>query len=177
VPSIATKPPQSTTRATGRSKPRVTPAPAAPAKPSYIKLLNGIAVAEHGGHAYLSAWAETTKNAQLATVLSFVAVREAEHHHAFRKRLVELGYDVRFPADDSAAAADVAMARSRSTDLTKWKHFKLGTRHDNDIFDDMFHDKTIDPITGGLLGRFIAEERDSVRRFAECYESGVVGAR
>ena len=32
-----------------------------------------------------------------------------------------------------------------------------------DLFDQWFTDHTIDPATGALLGRFIAEERDSVR--------------
>jgi len=34
----------------------------------------------------------------------------------------------------------------------------------------MFNDKTIDPITGGLLGRYIAEERDSTRLLAAEYD-------
>ena len=33
----------------------------------------------------------------------------------------------------------------------------------------MFNDKTIAPITGGLLGRYIAEERDSTRLLAVEY--------
>jgi hypothetical protein len=33
----------------------------------------------------------------------------------------------------------------------------------------MFSDKTIDPVTGGLLGRYIAEERDTGRLLrSEC---------
>ena len=37
--------------------------------------------------------------------------------------------------------------------------------------------KDIDPQTGGLLGRYIAEERDSLRRFAACYQSLVRARR
>ena len=35
----------------------------------------------------------------------------------------------------------------------------------------MFDDTTIDPQTGALLGRFIAEERDSLRMFQACYQA------
>lgn len=169
--------PATRTKTDPKSRPRPTPAAAKTStpKPSYIGLLNAIAVAEHGGGAYLTAWAESTRNAELAAVLQFVAVREAEHYHAFRKRLVELGFDVRWPDDRSRAAHDVEVAVSSMSDDEKWQHFGIGRIQEHDVFDDMFHDKQIDPITGGLLGRFIAEERDSTRRFAECYASGIVG--
>lgn len=137
-----------------------------PPRPSYLGLLNSIAVAEHGGHAYLTAWSETTTNADLAAVLRFVAVREGEHHHAFRKRIVELGFDVRWPASSSKEDEDVAIARSVLPDPDKWRHFDVGRVRETDQFDGMFADKTLDPLTGALLGRFIAEERDSARRLA-----------
>ena len=38
-----------------------------------------------------------------------------------------------------------------------------------DVFDSFFENKDLDPVTGGLLGRYVAEERDSGRKFAECY--------
>lgn len=143
-------------------------------KPTFLGLLNAIAVAEHGAHDYLMAWADTTSNDELADVLRFVAVREGEHYFAFRKRIVELGYDVRFPDDAEIRAKNIELARSSISDAKKWRHFDLGKVRDYDVFDDMFHDKTIDPQTGGLLGRYITEERDSTRRFAACYASGTV---
>ena len=52
----------------------------------------------------------------------------------------------------------------------KFRAFKLGKPSPKiDVFDSMFNDKTIDPITGGLLGRYIAEERDSTRLLAAEY--------
>jgi hypothetical protein len=39
-----------------------------------------------------------------------------------------------------------------------------------DIFDDFFTDHTIDVATGELLGRYIAEERDSARLLRRCHE-------
>jgi hypothetical protein len=38
------------------------------------------------------------------------------------------------------------------------------------FFDNVFSDHTIDIQTGALLGRYIAEEFDSLRRLHECYE-------
>ena len=40
-----------------------------------------------------------------------------------------------------------------------------------DVFDAFFENKDLDPVTGSLLGRYIAEERDSGRRFAACYQA------
>jgi len=137
-------------------------------KPSFLGLLTGIAVAEHHAHNYLTAWADVTEDRDVADVLRFVAVREIEHFHAFRKRLVELGYDVRFPEATDEDARDLEVAHSSMSDAEKWEHFELDVQEDRDVFDGMFADKTIDPITGALLGRYIAEERDSVRRFASC---------
>jgi hypothetical protein len=39
-----------------------------------------------------------------------------------------------------------------------------------DIFDGVFKDHSIDIRTGELLGRYIAEERDSARLLRSCYE-------
>ena len=39
-----------------------------------------------------------------------------------------------------------------------------------DVFDSFFENKDFDPVTGGLVGRYVAEERDSGRRFADCYD-------
>jgi hypothetical protein len=45
-----------------------------------------------------------------------------------------------------------------------------------DIFDSFFENKELDPVTGGLLGRYVAEERDSGRLFAACYASLCAGS-
>jgi hypothetical protein len=140
-------------------------------KPSFLKLLNAICVGEHEGSVWLEAWAETTPKSEVAEVLRFVAAREAEHHHAFRKRIMELGFDVRWPEHTVQREANLAAARSDQPDTAKFEFFRINRCADRDIFDDMFNDKSIDPITGGLLGRYIAEERDSLRRFVACYDA------
>jgi len=140
------------------------------AKPSYLGLLNAIATGESAAEHYLLAWAGSTKDKRLAKTLRFVAMREGEHGKAFAKRMLELGFEVRWPDHDRADQA-MALATSDKSDITKFRKFKLhkapGT---SDVFDSMFSDKNIDPITGGLLGRYIAEERDSGRRLAAEYD-------
>lgn len=140
-------------------------------KPSYLGLLNAIAVAEGQAHTYLNAWAEQTDDDGVEATLRFVALREGEHSMAFHKRIVELGYQLREPHDDSDAER-VEIATSDRSDREKFE--ALGLARDGeggDVFDTMFENKDLDPVTGGLLGRYIAEERDSGKRLRACYES------
>lgn len=140
------------------------------AKPSYLGLLNAIAVGESTAEPYLLAWADTTKDKRLAKTLRFVAMREGEHGKAFAKRMLELGFEVRWP-DNDRGAQTMALATSDKTDIAKFRAFKLHKAPGKtDVFDSMFADKTIDPVTGALLGRYIAEERDSGRRLAAEYD-------
>lgn len=141
------------------------------AKPSYLGLLNAISVGETAAEPLFLAWAERTKDAELAQALRFVGMREGEHGKAFAKRMLELGYEVRQPPENPADLDRLKIAGSRRSDLKKFEALGIGQgQRDSDVFDTMFEDKTIDPITGGLLGRYIAEERDSVRILNEQYE-------
>jgi hypothetical protein len=140
-------------------------------KPSYLGLLNAIAVAEGQAGKYLTAWADTTADAGVREVLRFVALRESEHSLAFEKRLVELGYSLR-PGDDTELQYKMEIATSDRTDREKFEAFGVGRPVDgNDVFANMFANPDIDPVTGGLLGRYIAEERDSGRRLNACCEA------
>ncbi len=146
-------------------------------KPTYLGLLNALAVAETAAEPYLLSWADTTKDKKLATTLRFVAMREGEHGKAFAKRMLELGYEVRWPESNGPTKAEQIVA-SDKTDAQKFRALKLGKPSPKtDVFDSMFADKTIDPITGGLLGRYIAEERDSGRRLAAEYDRLVAKER
>jgi hypothetical protein len=142
-------------------------------KPSYLGLLNTIAVAEARGHALYDAWASTTKDTELARTLTTVAIRECEHSAVFTKRLCELGYEVREkPAPDFEAR--LATLRSDCSDAEKFERaFGFGHESPNPVerqLAGIFDDRTIDPITGALLGRFIAEEHDSRRRLQAEYD-------
>ncbi len=139
--------------------------------PSFLGLLNAIAVAETEAERYLLGWANVSDNSEVEAALRFVAMREGEHGKAFAKRMLELGYEVRWPSSIESDAK-FAMACSSLSDHEKFKVFGIGRKPGGpDVFDRMFENKDLDPVTGGLLGRYIAEERDSgriLRRARKC---------
>lgn len=141
-------------------------------KPSYLGLLNAIAIAEGRAHKYLCAWAECTESDDVRGVLLTVAAREGEHAASFAKRINELGYEVR-RKDEGQLDKAMSIVTSDRSDLEKMKALKLhrlDTGDKPDIFDDFFKDHSIDIRTGELLGRYIAEERDTGRLLRSCYE-------
>jgi rubrerythrin len=141
-------------------------------KPSYLGLLNAIANAEGEANTYLRAWAECTPSEDVRCVLLKVAAREGEHEMSFAKRINELGYEVR-KKDDPNAAKRIEIVTSDCSDLEKMRALKLHRLDSTgkpDLFDDFFKDHSIDIATGELLGRYIAEERDTGRLLRDCYE-------
>lgn len=142
-------------------------------KPSYLGLLNAIAVAEARAHEYLNAWIAVTPSPEVAAVLRTVAAREGEHGMSFAKRLDELGFEVRWKDDPEHARRLEIAGSSECSDLEKMKALglhRIDTGTKPDIFDKFFEDHSIDIRTGELLGRYIAEERDSGRRLRACYQ-------
>ena len=144
-------------------------------KPSYLPLLNTIAVNEKKGEIFLSAWADTTNDEDLEAALRFVAIREGEHAWAFTKRMCELGYSV---AEDEAfqvfkdfdGLMDCVCSSAPDSEKVAYIDKTLGG-DGGDPFARLFEDTSIDPETGALLGRYIAEERDSGRRLQAAYEA------
>ena len=63
-------------------------------KPSYLGLLNAVAIAERRAGEYLGRWAATTSDPNVRATLHTIALREAEHGLAFAKRIDELGFEV-----------------------------------------------------------------------------------
>jgi hypothetical protein len=142
-------------------------------KPSYLGLLNAIAVAESNAHEYLNAWIAVTPSPEVCAVLSTVSAREGEHGMSFAKRINELGFEVRRKPDPEHAKRLATAGATDCTDLQKMKALglhRLDSGDQPDIFDKFFNDHSIDIRTGGLLGRYIAEERDSARLLRHCYE-------
>jgi len=142
-------------------------------KPRYLGLLNAVSVAESRAHAYLNCWIATTTNADVKAVLATVAAREGEHGMSFAKRINELGYSVREKEDPGFEKRMAIAASTTLTDLEKMEKLglnRLDSGDQPDVFDDFFNDHTIDIATGELLGRYIAEERDSARLLRSCYE-------
>ena len=139
-------------------------------KPSYLGLLNAIAVNEARAERYLQVWIDTTPDPDVRRVLQKVAWREGEHGMSFAKRVDELGYTVRVK-DDPGAEEQMTVAGSDLSDLEKMERFGLH-RLDEVLcaFDDIFKDHSIDIATGELLGRYIAEEFDTSRLLRACYD-------
>lgn len=140
-------------------------------KPTYLSLLNAVAEAEWRAFEYLSAWLEQTGDESVAAILRTVCAREGEHGMAFAKRLDELGYQLRSHPASERDRERGEVATSARGDLEKLEALGYGEVWDAakpDIFDTFFADRTIDPVTGALLGRYIAEERDSERLLRAC---------
>jgi hypothetical protein len=143
-----------------------------PDKPSYLGLLNAVALGEAAAHCYLEEWIAVTPHEGVRATLRTVSAREGEHGMAFAKRINELGFTVK-PKDDPGHAKRMEIAGADCSDLEKMEALGLGRLDSGDkpdIFDKFFADHTIDPQTGALLGRYIAEERDSGRILKACYE-------
>src|SRR5262245_20240396 len=141
-------------------------------KPSYLGLLNAVPNAETNACEYLTAWAEVTPDPDVRQVLLTVAAREGEHGASFAKRINELGFELR-RTEDPGHAKRMEVARSRDmTDLEKLDSVGLldfcVDDSEPDIFDNFFRDHSIDIQTGALLGRYIAEERDTLRLVSGC---------
>ena len=143
-------------------------------KPSYLGMLNAIANAERQGYEYLNAWCERATDPDLKATLTTVATREHEHSLAFAKRIDELGFEleVREVLDFTK---QMEIVTSDCSDYEKAEALGLFERKvdtdEKDIFCGLFDDKTIDIQTGALLGRYIAEERDTGRMIVACAQA------
>jgi rubrerythrin len=142
-------------------------------KPSYLGLLNAVSQAESNAYCYLTEWAGVTKDPDVRRVLLTVAAREGEHGMTFAKRINELGYEL-LERPDENLEKNLAIVRSDCSDLEKMETLGFGRGNDAedkpDVFDDFFKDHSIDIQTGEMLGRYIAEERDSGRLLRACYQ-------
>lgn len=143
-------------------------------EPSYLPLLRQIVNGESNAEVYLSAWAETTPRDDVRRVIATIALREGEHAKAFEKRICELGHDVSVVCTERTNEMVTVARDSSLTDLEKFRRMGLGTPPDTtqpDRWANYFEDQNIDIGTGELLGRFVSEERDSVRLLADCYRT------
>ena len=141
-------------------------------KPSYIGALNAIVNGERRGFEFLNAWSEMSSDPNISSMLKTVALREAEHAATFEKRMCELGYSLR-EKDDPNFDKTMKLACSDVSDLEKFQKLGYDKSADEDGEDQLLQllaDKSIDPQTAALLGRFIAEERDSGRILRGAYQ-------
>ncbi len=141
-------------------------------KPSYLKSLNAIVNGERRGFEFLNAWSEASPDAEVSLMLKTVALREAEHAATFEKRMCELGFTLIEKPDDKFQQT-MDLASSDASDVSKFETLGYDKIPEDDGEDQLLNllaDQTIDPQTAGLLGRFIAEERDSGRILREAYQ-------
>ncbi len=142
-------------------------------KPSYLGLLNTVSLAESNAYCYLSEWAAVTKDPDVRRVLLTVAAREGEHGLTFAKRINELGFELLSRPDENLEK-NLDIVRSDCSDLEKMEALGFGKGDSSedkpDVFDNFFKDHSIDIRTGEMLGRYIAEERDSGRLLRACYQ-------
>ncbi len=144
-------------------------------KPSYIGLLNAIANGERDGYELFSAWSNSTSDKLLQPTLNMIAVREMEHSWAFEKRLSELGFSLRRTVNKSLKK-QARLLKSKASDEDKFASFGIGLTSDKpqnevDSLLQILADKSIDPQTGELMGRFISEERDTGRQLAKAFRA------
>jgi rubrerythrin len=145
-------------------------------KPTYLGLLNAIANGEARAGRYFGAWLKLTKDPEVRRVVEIVANREAEHGFAFEKRIIELGYSLLDRPDPKADEKMAFLSNSKKGDLEKLLFLGYGEDRE-DPFGTFFDDHSIDPQTGALMGRYLAEERDTIRRLRALTEMLKVRAR
>jgi len=132
-------------------------------KPTYLGLLNTVSNAETQASRYFYAWLKATTDPTVRAVVEVVANREAEHGLAFEKRILELGYTLIERPSPEADQKLAYLSDPAHSDLDRVLHLGYGEERE-DPFGQLFNDHSIDPQTGALLGRFVAEERDTIRR-------------
>ena len=136
-------------------------------KPPYLGLLNRISIAERNAGIYLAAWADTTRDPDLARVLRLVAARETTHGEVFRQRIERLGLSLR-DRDDPGLADRLRVYRDPElTDADKIRTFRR-TPEGETAVDEFFAsidaqsgDESVDPLTRDTLRWYVHEERDS----------------
>lgn len=144
-----------------------------PVRPSYLKVLNGLAGAEWSAHLEFGAWAKVTRDEALRPLL-LVAAREGEHALSFEKRIIDLGF-TRLPRPKPNHEECLRVMGDPSlSDLHKMEFFGYGDggeyAGETDTFAALFEDRSMDIETSTLLGRYVGEERDTSRRLRAAYQ-------
>ena len=136
-------------------------------KPAYVDLLNAVALQEERAGVWIKAWSDKTKDAALKQCLDLVAARETSHYHIFKRRVEELGFELRREVPLEYGEL-MRVATSDITDREKIKTFDeiqatlpkptLGERSEAAM-----DDETVDPLTRSLLHWWRDVETDSVK--------------
>ena len=138
-----------------------------------MDLLNVICLQEGRAGVFLKAWAEKTPDQDLQKCLNFVAAREDSHHHIFKRRIQELGYQLK-EAGDPMAAERLAVTGSDVSDAEKILWLKeAGAKQPKPTVQNRYEaaidDESVDPLTRSLLRWFSDVEADSRGLIMESY--------
>jgi mannose-6-phosphate isomerase-like protein (cupin superfamily) len=146
-----------------------------PSVPRYFKMLNTIAANAAAAAKAFRSWTEKTSSSELAEALSVIATRGTEHATAFEKRLLELERTPNLAAVDPFIVGLLAYLASDASDVEKLERLQLVVGADQ--LAGLFADTSIDPATGALLGRYVAEQRDSGRLLQQAHDRLVRAAQ
>ena len=142
-------------------------------KPEYLDLLNTISLQEERAGVWIQAWSDKTQNASLKQCLDLVAARETSHYHIFKRRIEELGFELRreVPADYGER---MRIATSDMPDSEKIKALDdlqqlLPKPTVRERFEAAMDDDAVDPLTRSLLRWFSEVESDSAKYMRETY--------
>jgi rubrerythrin len=142
-------------------------------KPAYLDLLNAICLQEGRAGVFLKAWAGKTPDPDLKKCLNFVAAREDSHHHIFKRRIQELGYQLK-EVGDPMVAERLAVTGSGVSDAEKIRWLKeAGAKQPKPTVQERYEaaidDESVDPLTRSLLRWFSDVEADSRGLIMETY--------
>ena len=142
-------------------------------KPAYLELLNAIALQEERAGIWIRAWSDKTQDATLKQCLDLVAARETSHYHIFKRRIEELGFELRreVPLDYGER---MRIATSDMPDNEKIKSFdeiqeSLPKPSIRERFEATMDDETVDQLTRSLLRWFSEVETDSSKSMRATY--------
>lgn len=150
-----------------------------PAKPSYLGLLNRLAVGESRAGVYLKAWADTTPDPELKRALLLVAARESTHGEVFKQRIDRLGFAVRETEDPSFATMLAMFGDPTLSDREKIKRSSGGDKRQDgdepapDAIADLSartEDGSMDQLTRDTMRWYLAEERDTLELLRDVYQ-------
>ena len=109
---------------------------ATPEECSFLPTLQKIAVGEYTAEKFLTAFADSTSDKDVAATLRFVAMREGEHGKAFEKRVMELGGCIEMPKN--VAAKQIKLVQSSMSDKEKMEKLGLNRKPKGNDEDDLF---------------------------------------
>ena len=141
--------------------------------PGYLDVLNTICVEEGRAGAYFQAWSDKTQDPALKQCLALVAAREISHSHIFKRRISELGFELREKGDPDYPE-QLRIASSDMPDSEKIKAFEeIDQRRPKPTVEESCEaakeDEAVDPLTRSLLSWWADEEADSVKVMTDTY--------